>query len=237
VLISLTSMRYLLLVIVLSFFGCSTAVPPVLPAAMARISEQSASWHSIKIRAHWPEAKDPSWGIDALLANEVFAPVVRLYAANVIWRFHRRALRDTAGHVFSFHYFGSPEVAKNISSMVADTKLLLALKERLIIEEVWFEDNGGQFQSEADPSWSPEMRAAWPYFIMGVSAAWLDLVQQHFRKADPKDTSISALLSAYRDADRAVSAVWAKEGQHAFLHHLSGLFGYSPIEIRRSVQF
>lgn len=41
------------------------------------------------------------------------------------------------------------------------------------------------------------------------------------------------MLARYRRVDEAVIETWAREGHHALLHHLNGLFGYAPIDVGR----
>ena len=38
-------------------------------------------------------------------------------------------------------------------------------------------------------------------------------------------------------AEKTINAMWYKEGQHAFFHHLSAVFGYEPLLIRKAVRF
>jgi hypothetical protein len=41
----------------------------------------------------------------------------------------------------------------------------------------------------------------------------------------------------YRAAERHVSQIWFREGQHAFLHHLSAVFGYRELLIVKPMRF
>jgi uncharacterized Tic20 family protein len=42
------------------------------------------------------------------------------------------------------------------------------------------------------------------------------------------------LLSYYKQTNDRVSTLWREQAQHAYLHHLSALFGYQPVLIRKS---
>jgi hypothetical protein len=46
--------------------------------------------------------------------------------------------------------------------------------------------------------------------------------------------SYDELLAHYRGVDEELNRQWRDFGQHAYLHHLSALFGYQPVRIKRS---
>lgn len=90
----------------------------------------------------------------------------------------------------------------------------------------------------SDSNWSITLQKHWPSFIMGVSALWLGLIDEEMGKisADHK-MEISELLEVYRKAESTITTIWNREGQHAFLHHLSVVFWYEPLFIRKEIRF
>ena len=72
---------------------------------------------------------------------------------------------------------------------------------------------------------------------MGVSSLWLGLIDDVMEDVPSHDDNFPKLLEQYRHAGVAITTVWYKEGQHAFLHHLSAIFGYEPLMIKRGIRF
>ena len=77
------------------------------------------------------------------------------------------------------------------------------------------------------------MQRAWPYFIMGVSKLWLELIRELGRDPDLP----SQPLARYAALSERVDRHWREEGGHALLHHLNAMFGYRELEVvRRKVE-
>ena len=72
---------------------------------------------------------------------------------------------------------------------------------------------------------------------MGVSSLWLGLIDDIMKDVPAHDDNFPKLLEQYRQAEDAVTTMWHKEGQHAFLHHLSAIFGYEPLMIKKWIKF
>ncbi len=71
---------------------------------------------------------------------------------------------------------------------------------------------------------------------MGVSATWLQLINQQINET-LSNLDLDKLLLKYRDINKKINQIWYKEGQHAFFHHLNALFGYEPLRIEQSTCF
>jgi hypothetical protein len=106
------------IVLVMAIAGCATTVkrkavetiePP--PAEIA----SSAGWWSARFRMYWPPEEEPFWHTDLLIAHKIVAPVLLQYKDRIyLWRFHRRATRDRAGHQFSFIFYASAQTAYQV---------------------------------------------------------------------------------------------------------------------------
>jgi hypothetical protein len=96
-------------------------------------------------------------------------------------------------------------------------------------------------EDTSDAKWSPALQKAWPYFIMGASQMWLDLIDKLIaeRPSGKGSTTLEQTRQLYRDVDVEVLRVWQNEGRHAFLHHLNAIFEYEPLWVyeRRPLKF
>jgi hypothetical protein len=252
----------LLALAALALAGCAAtggaAVPP--PAAAAAVPQAAAApaheaipaplgwWHA-RFRMGPLERGEPAWEVDSLLANEVVAPVFGRHRGAIgLWRVHRRAARDGAGHQFSFIFQASPETAGRVYAALGESSVLAALRAARVVRETVYDPTDRverpNVEDTSDRSWSPEVQRAWPAFIQGVSETWMSLVREEagrvFGARAPIDPPrVERLLAGYREVERAVGERWRDEGGHAFLHHLSAVFGYRPVEVveRRTVSY
>ncbi|MGD9239982.1 MAG: hypothetical protein PVG69_08160 [Desulfobacterales bacterium] len=223
----------------LAIAGCATTIerkavetiePP--PAEIA----SSDGWWYARFRMQWPQEEEPSWHTDLLIAHKIVAPVLFQYKDRIrLWRFHRRAARDDAGHQFSFIFYASSETAYQVFDMLRSNALLteMAYAGR-IIEEVY--DNPDRIakpriKDTSDPSWPFSVQKSWPYFIMGASQMWLNLIAETVADMPAADASLSLdeYEEFYKQVNAAITSLWEKNGRHAFLHHLNALFGYKPV--------
>jgi hypothetical protein len=219
--------------------------PAVFPHPAAPPAADSGWWYA-RFRMHWPEDADPAWHLDLLTAHRVIKPVLESHSQDIhLWRFHRRAARDAAGHQFSFIFFASAETARKIYSEISqDGSLKLARSSGCILEVVYDDPttvSRPAISDTSDPNWSAPLRKAWPSYLMGASQMWLDLISG---MADGEQESeipatFGDLDHRYAGINAAITTLWQNEGRHAFLHHLNALFGYEPIVIveKRHMRF
>ena len=223
----------------LAIGGCATTIerkavqtiePP--PAEIA----SSAGWWYARFRMQWPQEEDPSWHTDLLIAHKIVAPVLLKYKDRIrLWRFHRRAARDEAGHQFSFIFYASAETAYQVFDMLRSNALLTEMTDSgRIIAEVY--DNPDRIakpriKDTSDPSWPSSVQKSWPYFIMGASQMWLSLITEIIAEIPAAKTplSLDEYEEFYKEVNTTITSLWANDGRHAFLHHLNALFGYKPV--------
>lgn len=205
-------------------------------------NEADYRWQAIRFRM--PRAADGSsnWNMDPLLAHKVIAPVLLEYSQQLpLWRFHRRSAPDGAGHQFSFIFLTDTATADAIHAWVAAEPLLPALQQAGLLDTVIYQRDGFDgariVAATSDPNWAPSLQAQWPSFIMGVSATWLGLIDETLAAANEEHESIADLLARYSAANASINQLWAKQGQHAFFHHLSAVFGYRAVNIRKAIHF
>ncbi len=248
--------------------ACSL-VSPVVKQVQPASSEQSLPkikidsnekryWWYVWVKLVWPEEQQIQhirWNMDVLLAHQIFKPILLDYADDIdLWRFHRRAARDEAGHRFSFIFYAREATANAILNNLAENSLIQKLVEANLVEKIYLheanESPNSAIEATSDKNWSLAMQRAWPYFAMGVSQVWLSLIDQHVASTMEngenslahnlsKHNDIEGLAAFYQQIDEKMVATWETEGGHALLHHLNALFGYGEVAIyeRRMIRF
>lgn len=226
----------------MALVGCA-ASRPAIPVSSESEKEtafaSSRGWWYVRFSMQWQQDKEPAWQLDLLLAHQVVAPVLRQHRNEIaLWRFHRRAARDQAGHQFSFIFHSSPETARRIFATLQENALLVALKERGVVVRVGCDDpavnSRPKLEDTSDPHWPPAIQKSWPYYIQGVCEMWLNLIDQTAgaSPAGDRPPGLDDLLHRYERINTSVEQLWQEEGQHAFLHHLNAIFGYRPLVVQ-----
>ena len=212
---------------------------PFAPAAAALDAEQAQRyWWQLRIRLAWPDDAAPDFAAHLLIAEQLYLPaIVGNQAALPLWRFHRRAGRGDAGNQFSLIFYADKATAARIDEEVKSAPLTQWLLDNKLIDKVRFAQRSpeelGRLELTSDPQWPIEIQRSWPYFAMGASQTWLMLVQELSSEQQLEgDVDYPALLQHYQGVDSRLNAQWRQYGQHAYLHHLSAIFGYQPLEIR-----
>jgi len=198
-------------------------------------------WWYARFRIVWPPDTDPDFAVDLLLADALVKPELHAYRQNIkYWRFHRRAVRDNAGHQFSFIFYADKDTASTIYSSLTKNELATQLRRGKVIDEIIMDNLDHNPRTDikdtSDKNWSEEIQTAWPAYIMGVSSMWLQLIEQEIGDHD-QAADINSLLEKYRTANRKITTLWQTEAQHALLHHMNAIFGYEPFVIKKAIQF
>ncbi len=225
--------------------GCAVKSEQLLsgfawPSGMSE--ERPLRWHQACFRLRW-EGETPDFSLDALLAHRVVQPALEDLGGSLpLWRFHRRAVRDKSGHLFSLLYYSEPGVEQDLQSVLQDNETLASLtREGVVLSwTVSCRQPGATHAPGAfsDPAWDPRVQKSWPYFIMGVSLSWLALIDEVASvKVVSGADDLASLLTAYQTVDAEVTELWQSQGQHAYLHHLNAVFGYQPLWIRTPLRF
>jgi hypothetical protein len=237
------------LLVTVALSGCAWIgkVKPIEPESIEQkaVNAEKGWWYA-RIHMDWPQDENPAWYVDLVLAHRVISPVLDQYEKEIfLWRFHRRASRDKDGHEFSFIFYASRDTAQKIYRAIQSNRLLKELIAAHWVVDTICDDTTGVLRPDlgatSDRKWSPEIRKTWPFYIMGVSRMWLNLIDEVSKKT-LKDRNLSSLddvLEGYRKVNEAIEEKWRQEGGHAFLHHLNAIFGYEPLVIyeRRLMHF
>ena len=198
------------------------------------------AWWQLRFKLSWPPDEPPDFSGHLLIAEQVLLPqIIKHQEALPLWRFHRRAGRDGAGHQFSLIFLADEKTATNIGDAIGSDELVAWLKQNGMLENTSLGRRGpeelAKLEETSDPVWPIEMQRSWPWFIMGVSTAWLMQVQDiSQRQGLPETATYTELHDHYRRVSATMDAQWRDFGQHAYLHHLNAVYGYQPIKIRSS---
>ena len=220
--------------------GCSSLgqIQPQVPKPLTpqTLSQEERGWWGARFYILWPMDEEPSWHVDLILAHQIVLPVLQQYRDEIeLWRFHRRAARDEYGHRFSFLFYASPATAFDIMHALMNDPLLDRLKYSGLVLEVVYDDPAvvakPNIEDTSDPHWPDVVRRNWPYYIMGVSHMWLNMIAEIAAQQPDGDnfSTISELVAFYQKVNASLSEMWREDGRHAFLHHLNALFGYEPL--------
>lgn len=228
--------------------GCSQFAPSSGAASWGQVpvgqEEGARHWYAACFRMPWNGDGRPEWAVDALLARELVLPLLEQYGGNIaLWRFHRRAVMDSAGHQLTFLMYTHKPVADAVQLQIEENSLLASLQRAGYLKGVISTCRGREpspaVAAHSDPAWHPQIQKTWPYYIMGVSASWLALVDGVSAEigdtSEPK--SVAELLEHYQTVHKEVTEIWRGQGQHAYIHHLSAIFAYEPLFIQRFIGF
>jgi hypothetical protein len=206
----------------------TSAATPSVPGALA----DGTGWWYARFSIERPAGEPPRWYIDSLLGGEVVTPVFERHFEDIlIWRVHRRAGNDDYGHVFSFIFYSSAAGAQRIYADLDKNPVLRTLRQEGRVTAVSFDNlatiTRPRIEDTSDRHWPLSVQQTWPALAMGASRMWLDLVgiiaAEHTGEQD--------LEQRYMKVQQEITDLWAEQGQHAVLHHLSAIFAYQPLLI------
>jgi uncharacterized protein YceK len=229
----------LMLIIVLSLTsGCARIATRPMPGPSGSLPSEALYWWYARFRMVWQPETDPQWHLDLLIARQVLQPVIEDMADQIpLWRFHRRAAPDAAGHQFSFIFYATPATAEAVYGRLAENPTLQLLYDSHLLARIVLDNpqdlEKPEIEDTSDSHWSPAVQKSWPYFAMGASQTWLQLITQ-LSQASPMEAGAAdagKLSDYYRQISTEVDRVWQQEGRHAYLHHLSAIFGYRPLAL------
>ncbi len=216
----------------------STTTTPVTPRHND-IVDDDARWFQSCFRMPFDAQGKPVWATDLVISDRVLSVVLDAHREHIqFWRFHRRAAPDAAGHQLSLIVYAPPTSYASITTAIDAHSVLATLRSQGYLNEVQHDcrhwEDPTDVAATSDQSWSPEVQRAWPYFIMGVSANWLALVQAY---AVELESHNKTLPEVYSSVEESMAELWARHAQHAYFHHLSAVFGYKPMLLQKWIQF
>jgi hypothetical protein len=227
----------LVTVLLLGAAGCAALRPSTgvergaSPSVQGDVAEGAGWWYA-RFFIERPADEPPRWYIGTLIGGEVIAPVFERHFQDIlIWRVHRRAADDDYGHVFSFIFYSTAAGAQRIYADLEKNPVLHRLRQEGKVTRVSFDDTSTitrpRIEDTSDRHWTLPVQKTWPALAMGASRMWLDLVGE----VAAEHTDEQDIEQRYIKVQEEVNTIWAQQGQHAVLHHLSGIFAYQPLLI------
>lgn len=207
------------------------------------VEDGTQGWWQAKFNIEWPEKRDypQQWHIDLFIAHMIIMPILKEHEPEIeLWRFHRRASRDyfdKTGHQFSYIFRSSQQTAKKVFGLIRKSNALLRLKRSKKLNFVKFDNTSSVIAptlgGTSDPSWSQQIQNSFPVYIMGVSAAWLQLINQLVLAIgiDNIKPNLNKELEIYQNVQLQINQIWQQSGNHAFLHHINAIFEYTPLHL------
>jgi len=216
-----------------------------IDAAVNSQNEIANGWWEVSFHRKYNKNEEPAWYLDTLIALQIIKPILDSNPEISLWRFHRRAAEDAAGQSFAFIFLAPGESAEHIYQIIGSSQLTQDLIEQHYIDRVSYYDIHAKLrpnvEDTSDTDWPIELQKSWPYFIMGVSQTWLDLVGQFYQKYQQAsvEPALAQQVETFKQVNDAIDQLWESNGGHAFLHHLNALFGYKELYIiqRNHVRF
>ena len=184
-------------------------------------------WHFINFKIKW-DKKFPvnNFFVDLIIIDLIIYPLLEIFKQNLIlWRIHRSATED--GHILRFIFYTSPEIAKDIYKNMQGIKSYALVKENYL-EEIIQQEGSQDIEGAGDGSWPKEINRVWPYYIMGVSTMFLELIKE-IKESIADGVKESGTEKYYKEIEKKIDELWLKYGCHSFIHHLSAVVGYKPI--------
>lgn len=184
-------------------------------------------WHFINFKIKW-DKKFPvnNFFVDLIIIDLIIYPLLEIFEQNLIlWRIHRSATED--GHILRFIFYTSPEIAKDIYESMQRTKFYALVKENYV-EEITQQEGSQGVEGAGDGSWPKEINRAWPYYIMGVSTMFLELIKE-VKQSITDEVKEGGTEEYYKEIEKKIDELWFKYGCHSFIHHLSAVVGYKPM--------
>ena len=86
-------------------------------------------------------------------------------------------------------------------------------------------------EDTSDRKWPAQIQKTWPFYIMGASQMWLQLIAvvAAEKPAGYPPASSEEIAAYYQPIDQTITQLWQEDGRHAFMHHLNALFEYEPL--------
>ena len=196
------------------------------------------SWHHLCFRFHVDD--EPRFFLDLAVIDLLLWPAMkaRLVRPGLIkqWRFHRRYEDDKTGHQLSLIVKTNPDVARTLFDNVHEQDYFKWMEDDGLIIETSFIDKGKRHRSDvADPGWPRELQDSWGFFAQGASKFLAILVDNIVDGRFP--TGANEIVDLYCNVEVTLGDIWSRYGQHAFFHHISAMFGYMPLVIKKEVTF
>lgn len=206
-----------------------------------------SNWYTVDVKIkllaeddeYYKEIHHSDSAIHPLIANEIFSPIIKGLGKHMtVWRFHRWFEPSRNRHSLRFKFYG-PDLSREISQRLQSYSLYQELKKERLLEVDDNEDiscgkaEGRHIRDDNEDWWPNAIKEAWPYYIHGVSRAWLTMIRESVKqegKMSPH-SSLKEKIHLYGRINKRIEDEWRDYGGCALLHHLNAIFGYKHTRI------
>jgi len=182
------------------------------------------NWIQFKIRFNDPTR----FWIDIFLIDTAIRHAIEKRKPD-LWRFHRRAAKDSIGHQLSLLCYISKQELVHVQYELINHKAIQILEREDIIKSRSVEIMKPGIEKTSDIHWSEPLQRSWPYFAHGSCQMIMGLLENDFNFQKKK---FSEVEEYYTNLSDGLEDMFTSIGSHAFIHHLSALFGYAPLKLR-----
>jgi hypothetical protein len=197
-------------------------------------------WWQIRFIVAHEKNQDPPWYVDALLAGEVWLPLLQQFKGEIkLWRVHRVGDTESGGHQCNFNFYCPRKTAGHIYQAAKTASIVKQLKKTKIVLLVKCKDRrklNPRIEATSAPEWHPYVKKAWPNYGMGLSEMWLNLIEQLKKDtAVSKEEYVDTLLQKYQQIHENVIILWQTQGCHFLMHMAQSILGWEMVHINQPV--
>ena len=192
-------------------------------------------WYRHTFRINRADYDHTQWWIDIFLIDTVIRDCINFIQVDVpFWRVHRRGMDDEKGHEVSFFYHTNQEwLYDEKKSIINNHPVVKLLNDNDMLKEILHTVNDSSICEE----WPESLRRSWSHYVTGASEMLLELINnvnsnvKTYPIGSIENYSIDYCKEYYKEIIVKLDDIWYEHGSHAFLHHLSVIFGYAPLRI------
>ena len=187
-------------------------------------------WIQYKFRFN-DDPINPDWWMDLFLIDTAFRDIVDKYKPE-LWRFHRRSGKDSVGHQLSLLMYINANMSDKVSHGLMNHKAVEVLSKDIHpkIKSIASEIMESGIEKISDVKWTVSLQKFWPYFADGTCRMLLGLFPETPEYWSKKE-KIFFTSQHYESVNKQLKEFFSDQAAHAFIHHLSALFGYAPIKL------
>jgi len=198
------------------------------------------SWYNFRFRFNLSERSKPLWWLDILVIDMLFREIIREHFNTIsLYRFHRRWMKDKDGHQLSLICYTDKVTFNRVKRKLEKHEVVEELKRLKYVDEVsYVDENRKNIRDTSDKHWNGALQKAWPSFANGISIMIFQLMDYIRKNTDINDelNKEHGIIKYYIKMEKELNNTIHTYGQHAFLHHLRGMFGYPSILVSLSLK-
>jgi hypothetical protein len=191
-------------------------------------------WYEFNFGVSWDRKQEPKTWVDIFIIDTIIREVIYQKKSEIVlWSVHRRWFNDQHGHELTFNCFINDKTANEIEKSIKSNNTFKILQNNsLFVNDLKAVLKGADNRSLTNgENWPDELKEAWPQYINGCCRMILLLIEK-IKSGRNIPTDIQSAEQFYSRINNELIGMWQRFGGVAFFHHLTAIFGYSPLLIR-----